>query len=65
MNAENAATGDLMVKLEGNTPVEQALQDVIDGQAKAPAGPCRVVSPDLLEEAMKTIRSLRVQLHDK
>lgn len=65
MNADDATSGDMIVKLEGPTPIEKALQDVIDGKANAPAGPCRVVSPDLLNEAIETIRSLRAQLHDK
>lgn len=65
MHAGEATSGEMMVKLEGKTPIEQALQDAIDGKAKVPAGPCRVVSPDLLNEAIDTIRSLRIQLHDK
>jgi hypothetical protein len=65
MCASGPTDGELQVKLEGNTPVEQQLQDIIDGTTNAPAGPCRVISPDVLAEAIKLIRSLRSQVHDK
>jgi hypothetical protein len=65
MRADEPTDGEMLVKLEGNTPIEQTLQDIIDRKTNAPAGPCLVVSPDVLAEAIKVMKSLRAQVHDK
>lgn len=65
MSASNPTDGEVIVKLQGNTPIEDKLQAIIDNKVMAPAGVCRVVSPDVIVEAMETIRSLRTQLEDK
>lgn len=64
MSQYELTPGRTVVELRPDTELERKLRQFIGNEGRAPAGPCRVISPDLLQEALNEIRRLRAKLLD-